>query len=204
MHRRDFVATWAFPPLLTAALDRIQPARMPWSGNLEIGSEKQLLLDDERIAERRRISNFVYWPGKHPQNPILVADRPWETESDDGIELDTQATAFDEEAGLFKIWYLPAPSPAGGRLCCHLQVLPHQGSGSYLFGRYRGRTGDGGSSGAAFAVPSPTLSGCVEGRSVARFGRIDRSIEEPPCARRCRRTEARKKKASRWATRFQG
>ena len=28
-------------------------------------------------------------------------------------------------------------------------------------------------------------------KSVARFGRIDRSIGEPPCARRCRRTDAR-------------
>jgi hypothetical protein len=27
--------------------------------------------------------------------------------------------------------------------------------------------------------------------AVARFGRIDRSIGEPPCARRCRRTDAR-------------
>ena len=27
---------------------------------------------------------------------------------------------------------------------------------------------------------------------IARVGRIDRSIGEPPCARRCRRTEARK------------
>jgi hypothetical protein len=89
---------------------------MPSSGIVEIGSEKPLFLDDELIAERRRISNVVYRPEKHPQNPILVADRPWETESDDGIELDTQATAYDEEAGLFKIWYLPAPSPAGGRL----------------------------------------------------------------------------------------
>jgi hypothetical protein len=28
---------------------------------------------------------------------------------------------------------------------------------------------------------------------VARFGAIDRRIGEPPCARRCRRTDARKK-----------
>jgi hypothetical protein len=30
-----------------------------------------------------------------------------------------------------------------------------------------------------------------EVRSFARFGVIDRSIGEPPCARRCRRTDAR-------------
>src|SRR5262245_24313954 len=32
---------------------------------------------------------------------------------------------------------------------------------------------------------------------VARFGRIDRSIGEPPCARRCRRTDAGKRKGGR-------
>ena len=37
----------------------------------------------------------------------------------------------------------------------------------------------------------PLLSGVVP---EARFGRIDRSIGEPPCARRCRRTEARKER----------
>jgi hypothetical protein len=31
----------------------------------------------------------------------------------------------------------------------------------------------------------------IIGVAVARFGRIDRSIGEPPCARRCRRTDAR-------------
>src|SRR5262249_38289959 len=71
------------------------------------------------IAERRRISSFVYRPEEHPQDPILIADRPWETETDDGIELDTQATLYDEEAGLFKMWYLPAPWPGG----CQAVVL---------------------------------------------------------------------------------
>jgi hypothetical protein len=41
-------------------------------------------------------------------------------------------------------------------------------------GRYGGRTGDGGSSGAAFAVPPSTPFGCARGRGVARVGRIDR------------------------------
>jgi hypothetical protein len=104
---------------LTAGLDRVQPARVPSSGIVEIGSEKQLFLDDELVAERSRISNFVRRPEKHPQNPILVADRPWETATDDGIELDTQATLYDEEAGLFKMWYLPAPWPGGGRPWCY-------------------------------------------------------------------------------------
>jgi hypothetical protein len=103
---------------LTAGLDRVQPARVPSSGIVEFGSEKQLFLDDELTAERRRISNFVYRPEKHPQNPSLVADRPWETATDDGIELDTQATLYDEEAGRFKMWYLPALWLGGGRPWC--------------------------------------------------------------------------------------
>jgi hypothetical protein len=38
----------------------------------------------------------------------------------------------------------------------------------------------------------PALTGCSEDRTRARVGGIDRSIGERPCARRCRRTEARK------------
>src|SRR5262249_5269287 len=36
---------------------------------------------------------------------------------------------------------------------------------------------------------------CVVNSHMAHFGVIDRSIGEPPCARRCRRTEARNTEA---------
>jgi hypothetical protein len=68
--------------------------------------------------------------------------------------------------------------PEGFVRAANLQVLPYQGSGSYLIGQYRGRTGDGGSSGAAFAVPASTLLGCAKGRSLARFGLIDLGVAD--------------------------
>jgi hypothetical protein len=42
-----------------------------------------------------------------------------------------------------------------------------------------------------FARLLSALTVVLLSRLVARFGRIDRSIGEPPCARRCRRTDAR-------------
>jgi hypothetical protein len=48
-------------------------------------------------------------------------------------------------------------------------------SGSNVFGPSPGRAGGGDSSGAACAVPPSTPLGCDKDRSVARFGRIDRS-----------------------------
>ena len=46
-----------------------------------------------------------------------------------------------------------------------LQVLPHQGFGSYPLDQHRGRTGNSGGSVATFAVPSSTLLGCATGWS---------------------------------------
>src|SRR5215471_14373989 len=43
----------------------------------------------------------------------------------------------------------------------------------------------------AARLVSPRSSGGCCRRALTCFGRIDRSIGEPPCARRCRRTEAR-------------
>ena len=50
--------------------------------------------------------------------------------------------------------------------------------GSYVFGRSRGRTGGDGSSGIACAIPPSTPLGCDKDRGVARFGRIDRSVQD--------------------------
>src|SRR5262245_29127741 len=118
MNRREFLLINATSACLVAA-DRVQPARVPSPGIIDIGSTKQLFLDDELIAERSRISNFVYRPEQSPKNPLLVADRPWELETDEGIQLDAQATMYDADERLFKMWYLTSVLPAGGRPWCY-------------------------------------------------------------------------------------
>ncbi|HRU24389.1 MAG TPA: hypothetical protein P5569_10620, partial [Candidatus Latescibacteria bacterium] len=45
---------------------------------LEIGPGPHLFLDDHLIEDRRQLSRRVNPPYRHPGNPIIVADRPWE------------------------------------------------------------------------------------------------------------------------------
>ena len=56
-------------------------------------------------------------------------------------------TLWDSQSLIFRFCLTEAPG-------ANLPVLPHRSPGSDLFGRYRGRTGDGGHSGGAFAVLS--------------------------------------------------
>jgi len=92
----------------------VEPARAPVPGIIEIGNRKQLFLDDTLIASTSRISKFMGRPKKHPQNPVTVADRPWENENSTvgklpahGIQISGQAVLYDEEEKLFKMWYNP-------------------------------------------------------------------------------------------------
>ena len=121
MKRREFLRT-ATVAASVAMLNRarlgasplVTPASTPAPGIVEVGSTKQLFLDDLLIAERSRISNFMYRPDKNPKNPIVVADRPWELEgSESGVQQDGQGVMYDAEAQLFKMWYL-APDWSNG------------------------------------------------------------------------------------------
>lgn len=68
---------------------------------LDVGTQKQLFLDDDFLVESSRgIRRVMQQPVKHPANPILVPDRPWEH---GGI---TGGTILQEE-GLLKMWYRP-------------------------------------------------------------------------------------------------
>lgn len=97
----------------------VTPARPGTPGIVDVGSEKQLFLDDLLLAEYSRVSRFVYRPEKSPRNPILVADRPWEREGDGGIQLDTQAALYDPDEKLFKLWYSAPAWAAGLRPWCY-------------------------------------------------------------------------------------
>ena len=46
---------------------------------LDIGDRKQLFLDDGFLVERSEgIRYVINKPVKHPANPLIVPDRPWE------------------------------------------------------------------------------------------------------------------------------
>src|SRR5580698_9426825 len=104
MNRREFLRRAALAgsaamlrPSWLRASDLVTPVSPSPEGITDIGGTKQLFLDDLLIAERSRISNFVYRPDKNPKNPILIADKPWELEGSGGIEQDGQGVMYDPD-----------------------------------------------------------------------------------------------------------
>lgn len=88
-------------------IERATPA-VP--GTIEIGSRKQLFLDDLIIEQTSRISRFMGRPQKYAKNPVIVPDQPWELEEksdtgSDGVQITGQNVLYDAEEKIFKMWY---------------------------------------------------------------------------------------------------
>ena len=75
-------------------------------------NEVAALRGERSINEANRISRYMFRPDKYAGNPIMVADRPWEEGRYEGktgdVELVGQTVLYDEEDGIFKMWYLPS------------------------------------------------------------------------------------------------
>jgi hypothetical protein len=62
-----------------------------------------MFLDDLLIADMRRIRRRVQNPARHPANPILTSEHPWESlrvHASGGV-------VFDQEQKRFRMWYMP-------------------------------------------------------------------------------------------------
>ena len=69
---------------------------------IPVGSEKQLFVDDVLIESATGLERTLHQVEKHPDNPLLVADRPWE-----GLSvLLYGAVIRDPDSGRFRMWYL--------------------------------------------------------------------------------------------------
>ena len=76
---------------------------------LEVGGKKQLFVDAELIESREGMELVLHQGEKHPANPLLRCERPWE-----GWRMYLYGSAmYDEDEGLFKMWYL-----VGGKIYC--------------------------------------------------------------------------------------
>jgi hypothetical protein len=62
----------------------------------------QLFLDDHLIAGQRNVRRRLEQPRKHPRNPLIVPDRPWEKRF---IEL-YGSVRYDPRSKKFRCWYL--------------------------------------------------------------------------------------------------
>ena len=69
---------------------------------IHVGRQKQLFVDDGVIESSAGVERVLHSVMKHPDNPLVVADKPWE-----GIcVLIYGAVIRDPESGLFRMWYL--------------------------------------------------------------------------------------------------
>ena len=67
---------------------------------IEVGSQKQLFIDDYLIESMDRAKQGVNPAVKVDHNPIIRAERPWE-----GNHVMLSTVLFDEQDQLFKMWY---------------------------------------------------------------------------------------------------
>ena len=72
------------------------------------GQEVQLLIDGSAIEDRWDVECRLNQPEKHPKNPVVTADQPWE-ESIGG-----PSVLYDAVAQRFRMWYALYDSTAWG------------------------------------------------------------------------------------------
>ena len=69
----------------------------------DVGSRRQLFIDNDVIAVVKNVTRRQHSPEKHPDNPLIQRDKPWE-----GIPYFRSSTfnvLRDPADGLFKCWY---------------------------------------------------------------------------------------------------
>src|SRR5262249_22680367 len=88
--------------LLAAALSSGVHAGSPF----DVGTKAQLFIDKVLVRSTENIAFTLHPARKHPRNPLVIADRPWE---DWRVSL-FGSVLYDEEERLFKMWYVGEPS----------------------------------------------------------------------------------------------
>ena len=66
----------------------------------------QVLVDDALLAETEGVWRSLHHPAKDEENPVLKPDRPWEGY----LVLQPGTVVYDEQDGIFKMWYNTQPS----------------------------------------------------------------------------------------------
>ena len=84
-------------------------------GDAVIINGKQLFIDDYIIEELKGAEKILNQPKKHPKNPLMVPDQPWEK----GGTSANGTAMYDRQEKIFKIWYtfwLPDPKKKGSHI----------------------------------------------------------------------------------------
>ncbi|MEX2306809.1 MAG: hypothetical protein WD738_04420 [Pirellulales bacterium] len=92
--------------LLASASALVSVARDLASERLRLSGGPQLFLDDHLIADMKNLRRDLKQPTKHPANPLIIPDQPWERRM---IEL-YGTVLFDDDTQSFRCWYLASES----------------------------------------------------------------------------------------------
>ena len=68
-------------------------------GDATIIRGTQLFVDEHLIERLEGATRVLNQPTKHPANPLIVADRPWES------RFGFSSVMYDEDEGFYKMWY---------------------------------------------------------------------------------------------------
>ena len=66
----------------------------------------QLFVDDALLVQTEEVWRSLHHPAKYEGNPVLEPDRPWEGY----LVLQPGTVVYDEQEGIFKMWYNALPS----------------------------------------------------------------------------------------------
>lgn len=80
---------------------------------LRFGAQWQLLVDTWLLSDWWRLRRIQEKVSKHPGNPILQADQPWEQGESEVPGTHTAAAVYDEKDDLYKLWYSIQTRPHG-------------------------------------------------------------------------------------------
>lgn len=69
----------------------------------DVGTTRQLFIDDDVVAVVKNITRRQHSPQKHPANPLIKRDRPWEVVP--YFRTSTFNVIWDQSAGLYRTWY---------------------------------------------------------------------------------------------------
>ncbi len=108
MNRRIFAKSLAIGGTALGTIS-YSPARAEASyrsaSPVDVGNKAQLFVDRLMVREAHEVGFTLHQAVKHPNNPLVVADRPWE-----GWRLEIFGTVlYDQEERLFKMWYIAEP-----------------------------------------------------------------------------------------------
>lgn len=92
--------------LLAVAWSSLVAPRAAAAEPIQLSNQPQLFIDDYLIAEMLNLCRDVKQPTKHPANPLIKPDKPWERRM---IEL-YGTVLFDDDTQSFRCWYLASES----------------------------------------------------------------------------------------------